>query len=89
MFLKLPLSGVSVPDQIPGGLGTDLSYRELHSLMIDGGDRFGVSAVAFDQQEELFWVGNQGVSYIYRMTKTKQNKSTLQVLGNPKGITCF
>lgn len=37
-------------------------YREVHSLMIDGGTRFGASTVAFDGQEELLWVGNLGVS---------------------------
>ena len=42
-------------------------YQELHSLMIDGGNRFGASTVAFDGQEELLWVGNLGVSVWFKM----------------------
>lgn len=35
-------------------------FTEKSSVLIDGGDRFGVSAVNWDVQEELLWVGNQG-----------------------------
>ena len=37
-------------------------YHEIHSVVVDGGDRFAVSSVAFDGQEELLWNGNGGVS---------------------------
>ncbi|XP_057379183.1 PAN2-PAN3 deadenylation complex catalytic subunit PAN2-like isoform X3 [Daphnia carinata] len=35
-------------------------FTEKSSILIDGGDRFGVSAIHWDFQEELLWVGNQG-----------------------------
>lgn len=35
-------------------------FTEKSSILIDGGDRFGVSAIHWDLQEELLWVGNQG-----------------------------
>lgn len=37
-------------------------FQESQSLLVDGGDRFGVSAVTVDRKEELVWMGNSGVS---------------------------
>lgn len=36
-------------------------YSAVHSLQVDGGHSYGVSSVCFDSQQELLWMGNQGV----------------------------
>lgn len=35
-------------------------FQESQSVLVDGGDRFGVSAVIVDRKEELVWMGNSG-----------------------------
>lgn len=40
----------------------EAEYEARSSVLVDGGDRFGVSAVVFDKYQELIWMGNQGVS---------------------------
>lgn len=40
---------------------SDPEYTEFGTVLADGGDRFAVSAISFDTQEELLWMGNEGV----------------------------
>lgn len=55
-------------DHYSSGFGTyDMSqtnreFVEFGAVLADGGERYGVSALTFDSQEELLWMGNEGVS---------------------------
>lgn len=42
----------------------EAEYELRAGVLVDGGDRFGVSSVVFDKYEELIWMGNQGVSIL-------------------------
>ena len=47
---------------VDGELYPTAEFQKVNSVLVDGGDRYGVSAVNFDLHEELIWVGNQAVS---------------------------
>lgn len=46
----------------PGGPELIQEYVETNKIIVDGGDRYGVSTLCYDSQE-LLWTGNQGVCF--------------------------
>lgn len=50
---------------------SDPEYSEFGTVLADGGDRFAVSAICFDSEEELLWMGNEGVRIYLSFTLSK------------------
>ncbi|GAB0090123.1 PAN2-PAN3 deadenylation complex catalytic subunit PAN2 [Sergentomyia squamirostris] len=57
----------------------DAEYLPIGFLQADGGDRFGVSTLCFDKNEELLWMGNQGGHVTSYFGNSMQKYTSFQV----------
>ncbi|XP_071541540.1 PAN2-PAN3 deadenylation complex catalytic subunit PAN2 isoform X1 [Panulirus ornatus] len=55
-----PAGGDFPHDTHDGDFLSGGEYQESRTVLVDGGDHFGVSAVGADRKEELVWMGNSG-----------------------------
>lgn len=81
-------------EMFPGGPELIQEYVETNKIIVDGGDRYGVSTLCYDSQE-LLWMGNQGghvTSYFglelqkYTSFQVHMNEDVRQIVPLARGV---
>ncbi|KAL1137635.1 hypothetical protein AAG570_009331, partial [Ranatra chinensis] len=80
-------SFVTVDDHF-GGDYVNAEYQERNTILVDGGQHFGVSSVTFDTHEELVWMGNQGGHVTSYYGAEMQKYTSFQVGAHTDEVRC-